>query len=211
MWLFNVIQTSGHKEPLEKSNGWVLWLWIALWAIIGPAGIAIADACDIAPMALVRYSIVCWVAFAVFAALCLRLFSPSVSWLVAAVILASSFFGNWWAAEFVATGRLPIFRTEDWVTTVRQLAESDSTEPIFQLGDVLEDVDALTEQDERFQKYLLFPILGADAVRGGKRLEETHDISAASTWNYMVGGSQCRSVRKHKGCWLIVRLSLIHI
>ena len=208
MWLLNMIQTPGQKESAEKSNSWVLWLWIGLWAIIGPAGIAIADACDVAPMALVRYSIVCWVALALFAALCLRLFSPSVSWLVAAVILGSSFFGNWWVAEFVETGRLPIFRTEDWVTTARQLAESDSTEPIFQLGDVLEDVDALTEQDERFQKYLLFPILGADAVRGGKRLEETHDISAASTWNYLVGGTQCRSVHEHKGCWLIVRSDL---
>jgi len=204
-WLFTFLQPSDDEKKPGTSNEVILWGWIAVWAIIGPAGIAIADWTGVAPLSLVRYSIVCWIAMALFAALPLRLFSHSVSWVIAGVILFSSFFGNWWASELIATGQLPIFRSEDWVTTVSQLAESDSQEPILQLGDVLEDVDAMTKlQDDRFQQYLLFPILGADAIRGGEKLDQNR-ISAVSTWNFGLNRDQCVSVRNARGCWLVVR------
>ena len=203
-WLLMYVQPSNKDSKDNKRQASILWIWIALWALLGPAGIAIADWTGLAPLSLVRYSIVSWIAIALFASLCLRLFSPSVAWAVAGIILLSSFFGNWWAAELVSTGRLPIFRSEDWVTTVTQLAESDSDIPILQLGDVLEDVDAMTDRDAQFQRYLTFPILGADAVRGGTPLDADR-ISAVSTWNFGIDADQCRSVHAAKGCWLVVR------
>jgi hypothetical protein len=202
-WLLKFIQPGANETPKENQQGLILWIWIGVWALIGPAGIAIADWTGVAPLSLVRYSIVSWIAIAVFASLCLRMFAPSVAWVVAGIVLLSSFFGNWWAAELVETGRLPIFRSEDWVTTVSQLAESDSSEPILQLGDVLEDIDAMTNRDARFQRYLTFPLLGADAIQGGK-LDHAR-ISAVPTWNFGLDGNQCRSVHKAKGCWLVVR------
>ena len=205
-WLVSVIRPSEEQQSADRSKDWLLWLWIALWAIIGPIGIAAADWLEIAPMALVRYSAVCWVAMALLAGLCLKQYSRPVSWAVAAIILGSSFFGNWWTSDLYEAGRLPPFRSEDWVTTVTQIAESDSHEPIFQFADVIEDIDALTDSDPRFQQYLLFPILGADAVRDGEhRIPDRQQVIAMPTWNLQFTKQQLNSIRDAKGGWLIFR------
>ncbi|QEG24134.1 glycosyltransferase family 39 protein [Mariniblastus fucicola] len=217
-WLFGFIQPSTRfdsasnstDQPLEPNGKQFGWLWIFIWAIIGPLGIAAAHWLNIAPMALVRYSIVCWVAIALFATFPLKQCSRRLSWIVAVVILGSSFFGNWWVQEVVQFRQPPRFRSEDWVSTVSQLAESDSTQPIFQFADVIEDIDAVAITDPRFQTYLQFPILGADAVRAPdrNRLAESHHIAALPTWNPQFTNDHLDWIREAKGCWFIVRGNL---
>ena len=199
-WTIGFIQPG--KDSTDKRNDWTLWLWIALWAIIGPTGIASAAALGVAPMALVRYSIVCWVAIAIFATLPLKLASIRVSWIVAAIILASNFYGNWWAQELRSFKQFPTFRDEDWVATATALANLNSSEPVFQLADVIEDIDALTIEDVRFQEYLLFPLRGAEAMQGCYRQPE---VSVLPTWNVQFTSEHLDSIRDAKGCWLIVR------
>ena len=139
---------------------------------------------------------------ALFATMPLKFASERVSWVIALIILGSSFFGNWWAEELVGFKRLPIFRDEDWVSTVSELAESNSSEPIFQFADVIEDIDALSIPDERFQEYLLFPIRGANAVHGSTFQQR---VVALPTWNPQFTAEHLNWIRDAKGCWLIVR------
>ncbi len=205
-WLASFIWPTQTEETETQTSSWLLWSWIALWALLGPIGIATADWLEVAPMALVRYSAVCWVAFAIFASLSLTQFSPVKSWAIAAIILASSFFGNWWVHDTMVARALIPFRSEDWVTTVHSLADANSDEPIFQFGDVIEDIDApTTRDDQRFQRYLLFPILGADAIRGSDDLSTNQPIIPMSTWNPQFTNEQLNLVRIAKGCWLLVR------
>ena len=200
-WMISLIQPK--QEPsTDRNPQWILWSWIVLWAIIGPISIATAELLGVAPLALVRYSIVCWVAMALFATMPLKFASERVSWVIALIILGSSFFGNWWAEELVGFKRLPIFRDEDWVSTVSELAESNSSEPIFQFADVIEDIDALSIPDERFQEYLLFPIRGANAVHGSTFQQR---VVALPTWNPQFTAEHINWIRDAKGCWLIVR------
>ena len=201
-WMIGFMRPSETDSSGQQRTERVLWLWIVLWAIIGPVGIASAELFGVAPMALVRYSIVCWVAIAIFASLPLKLSSPRVSWIVAGVILGSSFFSNWWTQELVSLKRLPVFRDEDWVSTAAVLAESGSSEPIFQLADVIEDIDAISITDERFRDYLLFPIGGAKAVHGSEASQPT---IALPTWNIQFTSEHLNLIRKAKGCWLIFR------
>ena len=204
-WLASFVQPL-NDDTKRPPPDWLLCGWIMLWGLIGPIAIATADWLGVAPMALVRYSAVCWVAIAIFAALGLIQFTARTSWGVAAIVLASSFFGNWWVSDMITARTLLPFRSEDWVTTVQQIAAADSTEPVFQFGDVIEDVDSFSISDERFQRYLLFPILGAEAVRGGeKTLSDTQPIVPMPTWNIQFSAEHLDSIRQAKGCWLICR------
>ena len=204
-WLLSIVQPQ-QSDDKGDSNDWLLWTWITFWALLGPIGIATADWLEVAPMALVRYSAVCWVAVAIFAGLSLKQFSTITSWVFAAVILSSSFFGNWFVQDAITARSQPPFRSEDWVTPVEQIAASNSKEPIFQFADVIEDIDALSETDERFQQYLRFPILGADALRSGvTRIADAQKITAMPTWNLQFTKEQLDSIRAAKGCWLIFR------
>ena len=139
---------------------------------------------------------------AIFATLPLKLASIRVSWIVAAIILASNFYGNWWAQELRSFKQFPTFRDEDWVATATALANLNSSEPVFQLADVIEDIDALTIEDVRFQEYLLFPLRGAEAMQGCYRQPE---VSVLPTWNVQFTSEHLDSIRDAKGCWLIVR------
>jgi len=197
---------TGASESKAGTFRLELWSWVTLWALLGPLGIGAAAWFGIAPMALVRYSAVCWVAFAIFASLSLTQFTSRTSWAVAAAILASSFFGNWWVSDLVASRSLPQFRSEDWVTTVNQIAASNSTQPIFQFGDVIEDIDAFSISDDRFQEYLLFGLHGADAIRDDeKKLISTQPMIAMPTWNIQFTQKHLDLIREAQGCWLIAR------
>lgn len=202
-WMISFLQpprqTGNDKGELAD---WILWTWLAIWASIGPVGLGLLEMTGIAPMALVRYSIVCWVAMALFAALPLKYFSTHWSWCIALVILGSSFFGNWWTQELAYFRQIPAFRNEDWVSTVSQLHAANSDQPVFQLADVIEDIDALSDPDPRFQDYLLFPILGANSVHGEKL---TQRIVALPTWNVQFTDEHLQWILEAKGCWLIVR------
>jgi hypothetical protein len=205
-WLMSSIAGASTTRNTSTSphNMYLHWLWIGTWAAIGPVGIAVVDALQIAPMALERYAIVCWVAFAVFAGLAVSTFPKKVSWLIAVCIFGSSIFGNWWVSQSYELRRLTPFRVEDWTATTSQIANTNSGQPIFQFADVIEDIDALEVQDPDFQNYLKFPILGAEAL-AGQRVSETHSITPLATRNPRFLPEHLAAIREANGCWLVVR------
>jgi len=69
------VNSSPEKQTENELPDWLLNSWLFLWAVLGPLGIAFADWLQIAPMALLRYSAVCWIAAALFAANSLKLYS----------------------------------------------------------------------------------------------------------------------------------------
>lgn len=204
--LLNYIKPAAATEPSIPRR---LWIWITIWALLGPLAIATIDALGIAPMALERYAIVCWVAIAMFAGLAVTLYRPNISWLIAALIFGSSLLGNWWVDSCIHVGGLTPFRIEDWATPIAQIAdiessEPDSHQPIFQFANVIEDIDALTIDDARFQTYLLFPTLGAEAL-SKVRLSETHSLTPLATLNPVFTEQHLDAIRDAGGCWLIIR------
>ena len=204
-WLVRMASQSSERRKENQLPNWLLNTWLLVWAISGPLGIAMVDWMQIAPMALLRYSAVCWVAMALFAANCLRLYSPRMSWVVAIAILLSSFFGNWWASELVSDQKLPTFRGEDWVTTVSQISDSDSDQPVFQLADVIEDIDSLTITDKRFNDYLQFPLRGANAVSEQDLISNGRQLFVIPTWSVEFTQQHLEAIREADGCWLVVR------
>ena len=206
-WLMRIANPEmflvSNSDSESEIPNWLLNTWLLLWAVSGPLSIAIVDALQIAPMSLLRYSAVCWVAMALFAGNCLKHFPPKLSWVAAAAIFGSSLFGSWWAQELVALRQLPTFRSEDWVTTVSQL--SNSTEPVFQLADVIEDIDSISETDPRFQQYLQFPIRGAEAIYGSDLFTDGRQLFVIPTWNIQFTKEHLAAIRDAGGCWLVVR------
>ncbi len=202
-WLFHLAKGKTPDKSKESSSYGQIYLWMIIWASIGPAGIALLDGLGIAPVALLRYSAVCWVAMALFAGACLNPYPKIASWVIAAAILLSSFFGNWWASELYAFRTLPTFRSQDWVTTVEQIADNDAQLPTFQMADVIEDIDAFSNIDERFQEYLKFPVLGANAIAQSEL--DSEQLFVLPTWNIQFSKSHIDAIISAEGCWLVVR------
>ena len=208
-WLLPIINPGRYDRSAYWTNGlpnWSMTTWLLVWATFGLFGIALLDFFQIAPMALLRYSAVGWLAMALFAGSCLRNHQPKVAWLLAVMIFTFSFlFGNWWAKELKLHRyqALPTLRNEDWVGTVSLL--SDSSDPVFQLADVIEDIDALSSADERFRRYLEFPIRGAAAVAGDEHLASDRSLFVIPTWNVQFNAEHLAAVREARGCWLLVR------
>jgi len=96
-------------------------------------------------------------------------------------------------------------RGEDWVTTIAQLSDSDAKLPVFQLADVIEDIDAFSNTEQRFQNYLQFPIRGADAILDQDPFADGRELFVVPTWNVQFTKQQIDAVRDGGGCWLIVR------
>ena len=96
-------------------------------------------------------------------------------------------------------------RTENWVDVAHEMMADESRKPIFQFADVIEDVDALDNRDPRFQHYLLFPVLGIDAVELGGRLMDDHFLYALPTFGNRFGEPQRKLIERHGGCQLLIR------
>ncbi len=197
-------------DPVSSKVGRDDWLlgWLLVWAVTGPAGIALSAGVGVAPLALVRYSVVSWVACALFAAVCVARFSGKAALSVAVMVVASSFLGNDWAQELVVRRQRPVFRNEDWVTPARQLEESSAGRPIFLFANVIEDSKSDLRDDERFQRYLKFPLLGGlhlSPDKGLVGLIEEAAIIPMSTWEPEFSQEHLDRIRERSGCSMVVR------
>ena len=142
--------------------------FVLLWALLPIVGVVALDWFKIAPMALVRYTLVGAVAMPIFAGLVIGFVDMSKIRLVLAIaLIAVSMIGSpITAGKFVSSGfdpsELPGLRWEDWQSPINEINASQAkrNHPVLLAANLIEDVDALENSDAQFQAYLRFPVGG---------------------------------------------------
>ena len=209
LWLAYWIALPGALLVLRwligRSQPWRLPALLLLCAVVGPVGIVTVDALGIAPMAISRYAIVAWAPMAMFAAVCVGRLPAWLAIPAAAAVAGLSLWPLSPATDYFRLGKREPFRTENWVDAAHEMAGDESRKLIFQFADVIEDVAANENRDLRFQHYLLFPVLGIDAVELDSRLLKQHSLYALPTFGNRFGERHRRMIQRHGGCQLIIR------
>ena len=139
---------------------------VLLWGVVPMLALVIASAVGL-PMMLFRYAQVGVVAFPVFLGLAVAN-APNRVWRWAGVLLAVGGMGYqspFWQQSW-EHNQLAVMRTEEWRSVSRLTHKVGGDKPVFLFGNVIEDVDALTDNRPEFQEYLCFPVHGAYPFRG---------------------------------------------
>jgi hypothetical protein len=196
--------SDAHLTPSDASKETLL-IFLAIWALLGPLAIIAIHCCQIAPMALLRYSAVSWVAFAIFAGV--RISSLSVSWstTIATLIVLASCWQNLLLADCWREQDWVAFRNENWHDPICEIANDTNRSPIFQFGDVIEDIDAFAIPDPRFQTYLAFPLLGIDQVATGGTVNRDFEVIPMSTFGERWQQAHVKKILEHESAWVLVR------
>ena len=136
-----------------------LTVFVLLWALVPIAGVIAAHYFEIAPLALFRYTVIGTPAMAIFAGLMVGRTLNPVTKIVAIVLIAwSSFQNNQVTRQLVTRQTLPVLRHEDWESPTFQITSSgDNYRPVLLFANVIEDAEAASNLDPRFQDYLRFP------------------------------------------------------
>ena len=141
----------------DEKPFWIRSIFVACWAVIPTLMIVGLDYAGWVPLAIGRYAIVGSIAFPIFAALMIgQMRSVLLRLVVAGVIVA-------WLAWFsIVPWQLKEggFRHENWKQVVETINAEDDSLPVFLVANLIEDGAAETDQSDRFQSYLGFPLRG---------------------------------------------------
>ena len=156
------------KEDFEATVPfWTQASFVACWAIIPGLMIVSLDSAGWVPLAIGRYAIVGSVAFPIFAALMIgRLQSGLLRSVVTLVIV--SFLA--WHSVVPWQLKEGGFRHENWKQVVEVINAEDDSLPVFLVANLIEDVAAESDQSERFQAYLGFPLKGIPRLNRPERI-----------------------------------------
>jgi hypothetical protein len=144
-----------------------LLAFIACWAVLPPLAIYSLDVSGWLHLAIGRYAIVGAVAFPIFAAAAVATMrSDLLRWIVTASIV------GWMAYASGVPHSLSIggFRHENWQEVVRIINAEDESLPVFLVANLIEDKLAESDQSQRFQRYLGFPLRGIPRVVAPQRI-----------------------------------------
>ena len=144
-----------------------LLAFVACWAILPYLLIASLDATGWLHLAIGRYAIVGAVAFPLLAAAGIaRMRSDLLRWIAAALIV------GWLAYSSGVPHCLSVggFRHENWEEVVRIINAEDESLPVFLVANLIEDKLAESDQSQRFQRYLGFPLRGIPRVTSPERI-----------------------------------------
>jgi hypothetical protein len=201
----------GSLLVLLQPETWRLKLasWLAgLVPILVFLLLAAAQVSSIAALALTRYFSVAMALPVVFAGLAVGVQSNRwIRWMLAAVLLGGSGIVHWnqspWWRETVKQSEFVEMRQEGWQPAVETInaAQESADWPVVVFGGVIEDAEALTQTDDRFQQYLLFPVRSLYPIE-----DRLGDVSAGSTLGRPhFSGSQLEQMRQAGGGWLLIR------
>lgn len=133
--------------------------FILIWALAPIAGVIVAHDFEIAPLALFRYTVIGTPAMAIFAGLMVGQ-TPNPLMKVAAIglIAWSSFQNNQVTRQLVTRQTLPVLRHENWESSTFHITSfGDNYRPVLLFANVIEDAEAESNLEPRFQEYLRFP------------------------------------------------------
>lgn len=201
------IAESGEAESHRQGNDRTLLIWLGVWAVTGPLALAVASRSGLAPVALARYAIVSWAAFALFASICVCRFRGSGAFCVAVLVIVSAFLGQDrnWMTRLINGRAMPAFRSEDWVMAAQHVASSPQNETVFLFADVVEDAAVSSNADEDFQQYLKFSLLGPMSLLPRDQRVDEAQLVVMSTRKPVFDQQQLEKVRREGGCAMVVR------
>ena len=177
---------------------------------IGVFAIAFSlEAFKVAPVALIRYVSLAIAPMMILAAFSVASFRSRLTRVFSAIALALIACSiTPYVQSLVSTKRIPILRTEDWKSPIDQINQTApfSEFPVLQFANVLEDIDANTNQDATFQDYLLFPVRSAYPIQETNRQVIPLPTLAPNPFE----PRHLKLVSKQGGCWLLVRSTPSH-
>ena len=183
---------------------------LALTCALVPALCCLAcSLLKIAPLALDRYAVVGLVGYPMVTGLLLGaavpvIRSPLARFLfVISVLAAMTFPFNSFFCQTIAKGQVMKFRFENWQPAIQEINENEAkrNQPVFLFANVIEDVDAYTRLDARFQSYLRFPVAGIYKIR-----QEPRGLIAGPTvtrQNFL--DRHTNMIQQQGGGWLLIR------
>ncbi len=187
----------------QYSNVFVL-VFVLLWAIVPTLCVLVMDYQNVAPMALTRYTLVGAAAFPIFAGLVIGCCRSTIGQLmIAGLVLAVSVLQNPIPQYFADHRELPKLRVEDWLSIAQEISarEQKRGHPVFLLANLIEDVDALKNDDRQFKNYLLFPIQGLYSIDLAGR--ELIACPTMPTTHFLDRHIEFSKVQE--GAWVVVR------
>lgn len=178
--------------------------FVMLWAIVPTICVVLVDAFDMAPVALARYTLVGSAAFPIFAGFVVAFVTTVPKRLAIGILIAGSAF---WQNPIINVGlknrELPVLRVENWKSPIDAINvdASKSSHPVFLFSNLIEDVDAIQNQDPRFQRYLLFPIRGLYEVEtSGRELIPRPTLPIDH-----FAQADVAKIKQQGGAWVMVR------
>lgn len=185
--------------------------FVFAWALIPTLVVAALDFFEVAPLALVRYTLVGSVGMPIFAGLVVGALRNSRAKTALAIFLVTTglYLSPITSSDFVSSGfnleELGHFRQENWESPVVAINSNaaKSSHPVFLAANLIEDVEAFEDSDSRFQKYLLFPISGVHPVENSEGTRELIACPTLTTEHFR--NEDISRIKQAEGCWVIVR------
>lgn len=178
--------------------------FVLLWAVIPTICIIALAWLEIAPIALNRYAQVGAVAIPLFGGIAIgQLSTKRGQAALALLVLTASIAAAPSGIYHLSRGQIPLLRFEDWKTPAEFVRENVTkrNQPILLFGNLIEDVDAFTNLDLRFQSYLEFPVHGTYNFETSHREIVVYPTATFSGFRNV----DLQTIREQKGAWIIVR------
>jgi len=174
---------------------------LACWAIVPSLLIYSLDVTGWLHLAIGRYAIVGAVAFPIFAAVAIAWIGSDLWRWIATILIVG------WSAYTSAVPHylsLGSFRHENWREVVRIINAEDESLPVFLVANLIEDKAAESDQSERFQLYLGFPLRGIPGVISPQR------IVPRPSQGKILSSANLTSISEKGGGLVVVRDSAIY-
>ncbi|MEM7454061.1 MAG: hypothetical protein AAF456_06865 [Planctomycetota bacterium] len=155
------------------------------------------------PLALSRYTLIGVAGLPVICGLAIEAFqSRWLKFFVSAVLVVIFIYGNGLITSWYLTAELPLLRTENWAAVIEKVNETDSrsTQPVFLLANLLEDVAARENTDPDFQDYLKFPVASIYELDSKQR-----QIVVCPTHVEPLSDADLQLLIERRGAWIIMR------
>jgi len=151
-----------------------LCIFLFAWAMTAIVGVIAVHYLNVAPLASFRYTVIGTPAMAIFAGLMVGRTSNVLLKVTTLVLVAwASYTNNEITRQLIVRQTLPVMRHEDWSTPANTVDTTTADRkihprPLLLFANVIEDADAATNLDPRFQEYLRFPVYN---IRSGKSVD----------------------------------------
>jgi len=206
-------------SSMLKSNQTRCLFFVFLWATLPTVLAAALDRLNVAPIALVRYTLVGAVAMPLFAGIVVgigrhpRMRILLTIGLITLTLILSPVTSERFVSSDFDTAKLPRLRFEDWSSAIDQINSNQAkqNQPVFLASNLIEDVKAFKQSDPRFQEYLRFPVNGIHRIKNQKLASDPnkysgHEIIAIPTLPVEhFRQADIEKIHDSGGAWLIVR------
>jgi len=157
-WVILKLRLPSRKQDPHRRQHNQLCGFIFVWAVTPIVGVLAVHYLNIAPLASFRYTVVGTPAIAIFAGLMIgRTPNTLLKFAAITIVVLASYSNNEITRQLVTHQTLPVLRHEDWDLPTAHIKSVRFHDAVLLFANVIEDADAATNANLRFQEYLRFP------------------------------------------------------